>query len=715
MSTAATVTELWRRGYSLLPAPREVRLAEGDVTVDDQWTLAEDGPSDPAARDILAAGLAEETGRPPAQSPAARARVITLSIRPGAVQTGACPEIDRQGYRLEIGPERIIINGNAAPGLFYGAVTLRHLLRRAPEGRGAQLPAGVITDWPDRELRILHYDTKHHQERLAAVLDLITRAALFKANAVAWEIEDKFAYRGHPEIGAPGAFTADELRAITAHALRHHVEIIPIVQGPSHLAFVLKHPAFAPLREDPANNYMLCPSKEASYQLLFSMYDELIAATPGARFFHVGTDEPYFLGDGEICGCRARREAIGRGGMMAEFIARCAGHLASRGRRVLCWGESPMTARDVPRLPPGIINAVFQNEAMGRAYRERGIRELNYCPTQGARPIFPEYFLPPHPAEGGVTHVRNLHETLCHGPACAFDPQGVIIGAWDDSGLHLETFWLGWALGAAWGWNPASPAPDEAAAAFHRIFHGPEVSGMTGIYRGLDELARFWTHAWDTAPSRRGPSYPGRSHLRYDATLEIPRVPDPDTLDNRPFFRKRYAPLLEKSREAAARLAAVTESLLENIPRARRNQYAMEVFLTLAAVVGDFLKLLEALEGMEAALDAAREDALRAKRSDAPRRLEEAAGIARRYVENREAMFRDLVAVWEKTRLPKGGSAGGKPFVHIMDDTKDHLADRTPDLGYIIQPSRDLHLENWAAEILRVAGEYRKRHPDTVE
>jgi hypothetical protein len=708
-----TVTELWARGYAALPCPREVRPEPGDLALGADWTVfAGDGVArDSAALSALGAGLAERFGKAPASGGGRGARVIRLDLRPGAVAPGAGEAIARQGYRLEVAGDHVSLVGNAPAGLFYGVATLLQLLRPAPAGGGWELPRGRIDDWPDRELRVIHYDTKHHQERLAAVRSMIERASAFKINAVAWEIEDKFAYRCHPQIGAPGAFSAAEIAELAGFALERHVELIPILQGPSHLAFVLKHPEFAALREDPANNYMLCPSNPRCYELLFAMYDELIAATPGGRYFHVGTDEPYFLGDGLACGCRARREAVGAGGMMAEFITKCAEYLKGKGRTALCWGEWPMTAGDVPRLPAGIVNAVFQNPEMGAAYRQRGIRELIYAPTQGARPLFPEYFEPADPAKGGACRMDSLFAAVAHGPARPFDPLGTLIATWDDAGLHLETFWLGWAAGSAWGWNPAAPAPGEAAAAFARVFHGPEAVGMVEVYRLLDRLARWWVGAWDLAPSRRGPSYQRRWHPRFDRTLALPRVPDPENLDNRSFFAARYAELLAGAERAAAEAARAADLLLENLGRARRNRHALEVFLSVVRLVEDHVRTLRALSAAERELDAARADVGNVQYRSAGERLARAAGLARAAAADREAMFRNLTATWEQSRLPKGQPVAGREFLHVQDDTKNHPADWTPDLGYLVKPARELGLEAWADGVDAAAAEFARRHP----
>jgi hypothetical protein len=74
------------------------------------------------------------------------------------------------------------------------------------------------------------------------------------------------------------------------------------------------------------------------------------------------------------------------------------------------------------------------------------------------------------------------------------------------------------------------------------------------------------------------------------------------------------------------------------------------------------------------------------------------------------AHFRHLEQVFEKSRFPKGRSVGGRNFVHVFDDTKDHWADRTADLGYMHAPERSIGLEDWQGKLRVVIEAYAKRN-----
>jgi hypothetical protein len=69
-----------------------------------------------------------------------------------------------------------------------------------------------------------------------------------------------------------------------------------------------------------------------------------------------------------------------------------------------------------------------------------------------------------------------------------------------------------------------------------------------------------------------------------------------------------------------------------------------------------------------------------------------------------------LVAIFERSRYPKGQSVGGRDFVHVMDDTKDHWADRTADMGFMMQPEHSIGLGEWQKKLVKVTRSYAQQH-----
>jgi hypothetical protein len=709
------VTELRRRGYAVLPMPRRVGLGPGSVKLDAAWHVQAEnvGEGDVAVR-TLVDRLREEHGLALAAGPGGAKR-LRLAIRPGAVETHTADDRQGQAYSLRIAADAIEVTGNATAGLFYGVQTLLQL----SDGDGRQallLPEAAIADWPEYQLRFVHWDTKHHQDRPETLRRHLDWMARFKLNAVSFELEDKFEYPSHPVIGAPGAFTTAELRALVRYGLERHIQIVPNVQAPAHMAYVLKHPEFAHLRCD-GSNYQICMDEPEARRLIFDMYDDACRATEGVEYFHVSTDEVYYAG---ICEkFRRPYDPANRSLTWVDFVLAAHAHLAARGRRVILWAEFPLLAEHVGLLPLDVIDGILSPEkesAMVRAADARGIRQLAYAPMQGEEPLFPNYF--EYAERDGAERPGRLAEALRttlrpspHGGR----PIGTFAAAWDDAGLHSETFWLGWATMAQGGWTPGAASLDETIDTFMNIYYLCRAARLKDIYRRMQAQARFWEFAWERVPSKvRGPAY-GWSRkkspaARTDLTLLPPALPRMPDLTVEPVYRTRYAAL---AAEAAARRLE-SDRLLADLCHARRevgrNRYNLEVFHSVADLVRHFIETIQAVGRAEEWLaEAAAADRARDRRRALAWLCNARHMVGGAMGRGRET-YANLVKVWEKDRYPRNAPAGGKEFLHAMDDVKDHFADRRPDLSYHTAPLESIGLDRWCDAMGEIIRAYARMH-----
>jgi hexosaminidase len=704
-------TELRLRGYAVLPAPRRVELRDGALRLaGDLWHVRLDGvgPEDIAFR-TLTSGLEAEYGlRLPVN--AKTSNTLRLAVRPGAVQTGLAGEREGQAYRLTVTKDAVEVVGNDRAGLFYGVQTLLQLL----EGDGRQpltLPLGEIDDWPQFQLRIVHWDTKHHQDRPETLRRYLDWCARFKVNAVAFELEDKFEYPSHPVIGAPGAFTTEELQDLVDYGLERHIQIIPDVQAPAHLAYVLKHPAFAHLRCD-GSNYQICMDEPEAVKVLFEMYDDVCNATKGVPYFLVSTDEVYYAG---ICEkFRKPYNPANRSLTWVDYVNKAHAHLAAKGRRVIVWGEYPLLAEHVRLLPPDLIDGVIGEDEYLPEESKRGIRQLAYCSMQGSEKLFPNVF--PYEDASGRLLPGNLAaaaQNVLTGRASRGNPIGTFAAAWDDSGLHSETFWLGWAAMAQNGWTPGAAPVEQTAADFMDLYYGRSVVEMAEVYRGLQTGARFWEAMWERQPSKvRGMLY-GNSYAKKpirlsDLTLTPPALPTLPDLACAATFRESHARLLAEAPKRLRDNEWLLARLQANFTRATRNRYNLEVLLSLAYFERHGLDLLVTLGQVEDLLSDAAAAHQAKDRERAVGLLVQAHRQVGRLIEGLHETYGRLKRVWEKSRYPKGRSHAGRDFVHVFDDVKDHWADRRPDLSYLIAPEESIGLAEWQRGLARVIAGYAK-------
>jgi hexosaminidase len=716
-TVAQLPTELFLRGYSVIPSPRQVRLGTGDFGFSSSWAFETTLPATHVAIRSLLTDLRDMHGLSLRPAGSAKTDLLALEVRSGAAKSGAKPELDRQAYRITLTPHRILIEGNSDQGLFYGVQTFLQLLK--PDGKGSfVLPVGTIEDWPTFELRFLHWDTKHHQDRMDTLKRYLDWSARFKVNMIGFELEDKFEYPSHPIIGAPGAYTTAELQEIVNYGIERFIQVVPQIQSPAHMSYVLKHPEFADLQAD-GNNYQSCLCDERTYQVIFSMYEDVMKATQGVKYFHVSTDEVYYP---DMCAkCDRPHTPENRSLLWIDFANRAHDFLSERGRRMLAWVEYPVLPKHVRLLAPDLINAVMSgNPDQTREEMARGMDELIYTSMQGEELLFPDDF--PMERDGKLVPGR-LEQAFRDISRFAEQgrPIGVYGAAWDDSGLHCETFWLGWSAVAQAGWNPASPSVEQHVTNFMNVFYAPgPLLNMTGIYRGLQAQARFFERSWDRVPSRvRSKAYgnsrgKGIGGERKDLTLPAPPMPEPTGLEFAPLYTGRYAELAKRAVLMANLNEALIGLLNDAIPKVGRNRYNLEVFLSIANLTGHHDRMIAGFRTIEETLAQARSAA---DQRDPKRALELLLQARRRVAainEDSDRVFADLKTTWEKSRFPKGQEVNGKKFYHVMDDTKDHFADRRPDLSYLMAPEESIGLQHWISQLTEVASTYAKANKQPI-
>jgi hypothetical protein len=696
-----------RRGYALLPVPRAVEMGDGAVDIARlarEPTLSGLEPGDIAVRtlcDTLAArrDAVEGAGVP-----------VELIFAPGAVDTDTGDGRHEQAYRIEITPHKVMLAGNGRPGLLYAVQTLCQL---ADHPSGA-LPLCAIVDWPEYEIRCIHWDTKHHQDRMCTLKRFLDQAAALKINAVLFELEDKFEYPSHPAIGAPGAFTTAELQELTDYALERHIQLIPDVQAPAHLCYVLKHDEFAHLRCD-GSNYQICMDKPEARKLLFDMYDDVCAATEGAQYFHVSTDEVYYAG---ICETALKPyNPENRSLTWVDYVKAAHAHLSERGRKVIIWLEYPFLPEHTELLPPDLLNGIGGNdERLAVEEDRRGIRQFQYVSMQGSERLFPNYF---SWTDGdGQVKLGRIHDAIgaiSTGQERLHNAIGTISAAWDDSGLHNEAFWLGWAMTGQAAWCPGTSA-EEAVASFMDVFYGRGAIGMAEVYRGLQSGARFHEQALESFPStvRPAPRYGysgGKQPIpNVDKTLLPPGLPDTEDLSFEPVFSERYAQAIAKAGRQLQENDRLLSRLQENLVCAERNTYSIEVLLSIARYLRHFIELILALASAEGLLVAASGAAAEGDPRRAIKHALAARDRAKESIADLYATYDSLKTTWEESRYEKGRSVGGRTFLHVMDDVKDHVADRRPDLTYLLEAEELIGLPNWVQALENAIGAYAAKH-----
>jgi hexosaminidase len=745
-ANAASPSPLFARGYTVIPEPQSVELTGGDFAFGNGWRVVldsgvqHDGAAVEVLRDDLALrhGIHVETGT----KSGSVATKLRMAISPGSVKIGSATDRDRdklaeEAYRLDLSPESIAITANAAPGLLYGAETLVQLVRF--HNGTNWLPAGRITDWPDLQNRFIYWDDKAHLDRMDVLRDVLRQAAFYKVNGVLIKLNAHFRYASAPAVVEPYALTALEFQQLTDYGLRYHVQLIPYIDGPAHIAWILKHPEFEKLRAFPESNYEICTSNPDSYKLLEGMYQELMDANKGVKYFLLSTDEPYYIGLANNAQCNeadVTKKVGDVGKVLAEFISKTAGYLHDHGRTVIFWGEYPLKPADIPALPPYLINGEVYGPEFDRAFRERGIRQMIFTYTEASEPLFPNYYLLPESeqvnysgaSQADEAHFRPtadrisqaFHEISFWGARKTADMMGVDVCAWGDEGLHPETFWLGFASAAGWIWHPGSPDPAEAKSSFYRLFYGRGATNIDRVYQLMSTQAEFWASSWEWGPSSVRPVLFGNSDgirpiAPRDQAISLPPLPAGDYLRLNYDWSKENSKLLQLLQKSVADNDELLGLLNRNLGDVQLHAYSLEVFLSIAGLYRQNLQMLQDLGAISASFHSAEAAAAKLNYAAALSGLDDALQLAYVIRAQRNRALQDATTTWYKSWYPRVPEANGRRYLLVLNSVQDYRVDRTLGLKYLIQREFLLPFGDWFTQLQQVRNRYAAAHqlPET--
>lgn len=726
------VSSLYSRGYNVIPEPQEVKLESGDFRFSPDWRVERGAgvEAKSSAEEVLLAGLEArhafklgESGKGP---------VIRLDVRAGSVAVGKAQDKDRdalvrEAYRLKLARNGITITANAPAGLFYGAETLVQLVKRGADGIDWWLPAGEITDWPDLEYREVFWDEQNHLDHLDVLKQAVQRAAYFKVNAFTLRLNEHFQYASAPALVDPYALSPAEVQELTNYARDYFVQVVPYLDGPAHVNFILQRDEYAHLREFPNEAFEMCTNAE-SYKLLEGMFQDLIDATKGSTYFHLSTDEAWFIGkaDNDQCHEAHRAKELGSPSKLwVEYANKTAQYLKDHGREVIFWGEDPMQAEDIPSLAPFLINGEVYSAAYNRAFHARGIRQIIYTNSLPDDPLFPAYYpLSPseevHRRETSERATQVFNEITYSMAREQTDVMGAGVYAWGDLGPHPETYWLGYALGAASAWHPGSPDPHQLEQSFYTMFYGQGATNIARLYQLLSTQAQFFSTSWDSEPSGELPLVFGYSYgigpfVPHHATLPLPPAPASDDLRLARDWRQANARRLELAWKFLGENDELEALLYKNVAAVEFNRYNLEVYLSLSRLCRQNLLLLKDLETISGDLETAQNQAAKLHYADAVEALDRALDTASLIRDERNQALHDATTTWYKTWYPRVREANGRRTARAPQDFVDTAPSeraRRAQVGlvYLIDREFALPVGQWVANVREARNRYAAAH-----
>jgi len=452
----------------LIPKPREVTtgnlvplaksVAIGGANTDDDRFAAKDLTESLKARGIRITGgdAGFRISLLRLDTPAARR---TLD----AGHLSFSDDMKAEGYVLVTTKDGAVVIANSGAGVFYGAQTLKQLIRT--DGTAPRIQLAVIRDWPAMKYRGFHDDlSRGPVPTLEFQKKEIRTFAAYKINVYSPYYEHTLGYAANPLISPPGGgMSREDVRALVAYAKRYHVDVVPEQEAFGHLHHVLKYDIYAPLGETD-HGHVLAPDDPASLPLIKSWFAEIDSLFP-SKFVHLGADETFELGMGRTKD-RVARDGLGQ--VYMDFLKQIEGALRYTGKRFLFWGDIAQGSPDlVKSLPKDMVavgwgyGANQSAERLLRPFLNAGIETWVAPGVTGWSRVYPNNDVALKNIQGMARDGQRLGAT------------GLLNTSWADDGeAILNQMWYGILFGAAASWQPGESSFDDFQRSFGLQFHG---------------------------------------------------------------------------------------------------------------------------------------------------------------------------------------------------------------------------------------------------
>ena len=287
-------------------------------------------------------------------------------------------KINKEGYKLKVNKNGVLIEASDLNGLFYG---VQSLIQMMPSESGAreivEVPFAVVEDYPRFAWRGLHLDVCRHFMPKEFVFKYLDFMAMHKLNTFhfhltedqGWRIEIK-KYPLLTEIGSKrketligsartskeydgipheGFYTQEDIKEIVKYAADRFITVVPEIEMPGHaLAALASYPDLGctggPYEVSTRWGIfhdVMCAGKESTFEFLENVMAEVLELFP-SEYIHIGGDECPKTKWKECPLCQQRIADEGlkdEHELQSYFIQRVEKFLNSKGRILIGWDE----------------------------------------------------------------------------------------------------------------------------------------------------------------------------------------------------------------------------------------------------------------------------------------------------------------------------------------------------------------------------------------
>jgi len=382
MVTASSILNGQNREFAIIPVPVEMKVKQVEFVLNEKTKLVY--PDKEEARQVAGyfkAWIENPTGFTLKKgNKKTKTNVIVFRL----VENDT---LGKEGYLLDVSPEKVVISANGSSGLFYGVQTVLQLLPPeiySPEkitGTAWTMPAVSVFDKPRFGWRGMHLDVSRHffpKEFIKTYIDLI---AMHKMNVFHWHLTDDNGWRieikKYPkltEVSAwrvdredqpwrertppkpgekatyGGFYTQDDIREIVKYAAERQIMVLPEIEMPGHTSEVFAaYPSLSCSGEKTfvrpgsywPNDDIFCAGNDSVFIFLEDVLDEVMQLFP-SPYIHIGGDEADKSNWKKCPKCQKRikdEHLKNEEELQSWFVKRIEDYLVAHGKKLIGWDD----------------------------------------------------------------------------------------------------------------------------------------------------------------------------------------------------------------------------------------------------------------------------------------------------------------------------------------------------------------------------------------
>ena len=439
----------------IIPTPQQIEVNDGYFTLNESTVIFDNFE----ISNILRNDILEITGLDLSLSKKSHKKNSIVFRLEDAIPA---KENTNQSYIINIETNRITITATTEQGLFYGAQSLKQIIRyQYLTKNNLEIPCYNILDYPSLEYRGWMDDISRGPiPTTEFIKEEIRRLAEYKFNFFNLYTEHLFKLDEYPDIAPTDGLTAEEIKELTEYAKDYYIEFIGNQQCFAHAEKTLDNPFYNDIKD---TRFNFNPGVEETYDFLETLLGETAQAYE-SKYFNINCDETESLGNGNA---KSYVDNIGAENAYCQHINKVYDILQKYDKDVMMWGDilakNPEMIKQLPEDMQFIVWSYGGRESFDEMIAPFKNSGHTFWVAPGAScwaTCFPYI-------DNYIVNIANLSRDGYKNGA-----KGVINTAWDDYGETMfNEVWHAMVWCAETSWNTLKTNNNEERIAREEIFN----------------------------------------------------------------------------------------------------------------------------------------------------------------------------------------------------------------------------------------------------